>query len=396
MYIGRAMPIVPLVDSAAQRFSERFARPPRYAAAAPGRVNLIGEHTDYNDGFVLPMAIDRYTVVVANVRDDNIATIVSATTDDEATFTIDDTLAPGSPPWANYIKGVVAGCRAHDGVDIPGFDAVIVSTVPLGGGLSSSASLEVAVATLIESLTGHSLDPVDKALLCQRAEHDFASMPCGIMDQFISAMGQPDHAMLLDCRTRQVRHVALNDPQVSVLIINTNVKHELTGSEYPQRRAQCEAAAKALNVPSLRDVTMKQLVAAKPSLDPVVYARAYHVVGEIARTLQAADEIDAHSWFSAGRLMLKSHDALRDHFEVSCPELDLLVDLARERVTKSGGVYGSRMTGGGFGGCTVSLVRTAQLDEITAGLCARYEAETGIAPTAFATRPAAGARVLAC
>ncbi len=387
------MSIDPLMQSAAAQFAARFGRPPCYAAAAPGRVNLIGEHTDYNDGYVLPMAIDRHTVVVAAVRDDNRVTVVSDTAQGEATFAIDDALAPGEPRWANYIKGVVAGCRAAN-IDVPGFDAVITSDVPLGGGLSSSASLEVAVATLIEAMTDKPLDPVDKALLCQRAEHDFAGMPCGIMDQFISAMGRRDHAMLLDCRAHAVRHVALDDADVSVLIINTNVKHELTGSEYPQRRAQCEAAAKQLGAPSLRDVTMKQLVAARSSLDPVVYARAYHVVGEIARTLQAADEIDAGSWFSVGRLMLKSHDALRDHFEVSCPELDLLVDLAKQRVTKTGGVFGSRMTGGGFGGCTVSLVRTAQLDEITADLCQQYQSQTGIAPTAFATRPAAGAAIV--
>jgi galactokinase len=389
------MPIDPLIQSAAARFAARFGRPPRCAAAAPGRVNLIGEHTDYNDGFVLPMAIDRYTVAVATVRprSDNRVTIVSDVAQGEATFAIDAALAPGEPRWANYIKGVVAGCRAAD-INVPGFDAVITSDVPLGGGLSSSASLEVAVATLIEAMTGRSLDPVDKALLCQRAEHDFAGMPCGIMDQFISAMGRQDHAMLLDCRSHVTRHVPLDDPDVSVLIINTNVKHELTGSEYPQRRAQCEAAAKQLGAPSLREVSMKQLVAAKPSLDPAAYKRAYHVVGEIARTLQAAAEIEAGSWFSVGRLMLKSHDALRDHFEVSCRELDLLVDLARARVTKTGGVFGSRMTGGGFGGCAVTLVRTAQRDEIAADLCKQYEAETGIVPTAFTTRPAAGAAIV--
>jgi len=199
--------------------------------------------------------------------------------------------------------------------------------------------------------------------------------------------------MLLDCRSKQVRHVALSDESVAVLIVNSNVKHALTGSEYPQRRAQCESAAKALGAVSLRDVTMKQLVAAKGQLDPLVYRRAYHVVGEIARTTQAADEIDAGQWWSVGRLMHKSHVSLRDHFEVSCRELDVLVELAQELVSWDGGVYGSRMTGGGFGGCTVSLVMAEKLDAVMKHITEGYTARTGIEATAFATRPGNGAEI---
>ncbi len=363
-----------LVAGAVASFERRFGRPPRFAAAAPGRVNLIGEHTDYNDGFVLPMAIERWTVVVADRAERSI--VVSESVGESCTF---DSLEPGEPHWANYIKGVVAGFPG----DIGPFEAVIDSTVPLGGGLSSSAAVEVATATVLEQIVGSTLDPVDKALLCQRAEHEYAGMPCGIMDQFIVTMGRAGHAMLIDCRTREPRHVPMNDPDITVLVINSNVRHELSASEYPVRRAQCEQAAKALGARALRDVTMEQV-------DPVVYPRAVHVVGENARTLQAADEIAAGHWASVGRLMNESHASLRDQFEVSCEELDLLVDLAGARE----GVYGSRMTGGGFGGCTVSLVQSAMVDEIAQAVCAAYRQRTGIDAEAFSTRPADGARVL--
>jgi len=381
------------LQRAVDAFANRFGREPRFAATAPGRVNLIGEHTDYNDGLVLPMAIERRTIVVAGHADAQRITVATGLFDQALTFNLDEPIQPGEPKWGNYVKGVVAGCKSQELV-AGGFDAWIDSTVPLGGGLSSSASLEVAVATLIEQMAERSLDPIDKALLCQHAEHQFAGMPCGIMDQFIATMGLADHALLIDCRSHQVRQVAMSDPEIAVLIINSHVKHELAASAYPKRRAQCEQAAKSLGVKTLRDVTMKQLVAAKGQLDQVVYQRAYHVIGENARTLQAADEIEAGAWWSVGRLMLKSHVALRDHFQVSCAELDLLVELAQQRINEQGGVYGSRMTGGGFGGCTVSLVRANMVQEIAHDICTQYQQRTGITATAFASRAAGGACVL--
>lgn len=388
--MDQAMNVSDQLTAASARFYERFGRPPRYAAAAPGRVNLIGEHTDYNDGFVLPMALDRQTLIVADHATSDTSTLHSTGIATEATFTAPD---KADPPWANYVKGVIAGMHER-GLTRGPIDVVIDSTVPTGGGLSSSAALEVATATLIEAICGKTIDPVDKALLCQHAEHTYADMPCGIMDQFISTMAREGCAMLLDCRNHNVRHVTLNSRDVAILIINSNVKHELTGSEYPQRRQQCEQAARDLGVNSLRDVSMKALVAAKSHLDPLAYQRAYHVVGEIARTTQAADEIDAGIWASVGRLMYKSHVSLRDHFQVSCPELDLLVDFAQSHVTNAGGAFGSRMTGGGFGGCTVTLVRTDRVDAVAADVCERYKAKTGIDATAFASRPGCGARQL--
>lgn len=395
------------VRQAAMRFTERFGRPPRFAAAAPGRVNLIGEHTDYNDGFVLPMAIQRQTVIVADTAPKNSRAVRLLSTSSGGDKAVEFTSpVQGRVPraesqaelWSNYVRGVVAGC-AEAGLDPGGFDALIDSNVPLGGGLSSSASLEVATATLIESMTGRTLSPMDKARLCQKAEHEYAGVPCGIMDQAISTLAEADHAMLLDCRTFTPRMVPLADPSIVVLIANTNVKHELTGGEYAQRRTQCEAAARSLGVRSLRDVSMKSLVAAKAAMDPVQYRRAYHVVGEIARTQQAAECAAIADWPVFGRLMYKSHESLRGGYEVSCPELDLMVGLAREAGSTSapnGGtsVYGSRMTGGGFGGCTVTLARADDADRIARHMHDSYHNRTGIVPTLFATRPAAGAQAI--
>ena len=230
-----------------------------------------------------------------------------------------------------------------------------MSTVPLGGGLSSSAALEVCTATLIEAATGKTIDPVEKALLAQKAEHDFADVPCGIMDQFISALGREGNLLLLNCRTRQTELVPMSDPSVALLVINTNVKHELSGGEYAERRAQCEEAARNLGVKSLRDVTPDQLERGKGKLSAVVYRRARHVIGEIERTVHAAEGIRNSNWPAVGNLMYASHVSLRDDYEVSCAELDTVVEIA-EDIGYAGGVYGCRMTGGGFGGCCVALV----------------------------------------
>lgn len=380
------------LSGAMARFKERYGRQARFAAAAPGRVNLIGEHVDYNDGFVLPMAIQRQTLVLADRRSDLLIRVASAGEPEAAQFEAGPDLAPGEPAWSNYVRGVVA-IWARQGRPVEGFDALIDSTVPLGSGLSSSAALEVSTCTMLEAMTGLTLGLAPKALLCQQAEHEFPRVPCGIMDQFISAGGQEGQAMLLDCRTRQTRMVSLSDPEVSILIANTNVKHALTGGEYAQRRSQCEAAAKALGVASLRDVADRDLAARKGSLDPLIYRRARHVVTEIARTQQAADAMIGGRWEDVGSLMHQSHLSLRDDYEVSCSELNLMVELAMG-LGRAAGVYGSRMTGGGFGGCTVSLVRTDRAGSIAQLMHERYRERSGIEPTIFVTRPAAGARIV--
>ena len=389
------MTLQELTAHVSQQFTKAHGRPPRWIVAAPGRVNLIGEHTDYNDGFVLPMAIEFYTVMAADrpAGDTKQIRLYSTLADKPASIDLTRPVKPfPKGTWSNYPAGVIAGFLAR-GLKPGGFDATIHSTVPLGGGLSSSAALEVATATLLEVITGKKLDQVEKALLCQKAEHEFAGMPCGIMDQFVSVMGRENHLLLLDCRSRRTELVPLDDPSVAVLIVNTNVKHKLTGSEYPARRKQCELAAKILGVPSLRSANPKALEDAKDRMDEVVYRRARHVVGEIERTVYAAEGIRASNWPTVGQLMYASHYSLRDDYEVSCDELDIVVGVA-EGIGVKGGVYGCRMTGGGFGGCAVALVKADAVDAISKKIADDYKTKTGIEATIFVSRPAAGATVI--
>jgi galactokinase len=378
----------------ADQFSKAYGCPPRWIAAAPGRVNVIGEHTDYNDGFVLPMAIERYTVLAAapSEKKSQIQLRSAEKGDKPNIIDLSSPLKPVGGFWGNYPMGVIAGFLSRN-VNVPAMDIMIHSTVPMGGGLSSSAALEVATATLLEIATGHKLDPVEKALLCQKAEHEFAGVPCGIMDQFISVMGRKDHLLLLDCRSRQTELVPMNDASMALLVTNTNVKHELGSGEYAKRRAQCEAAAKAIGVPSLRDASSAALEKSRGAMDEVAFRRARHVIGEIDRTTKAARAIRESKWQETGQLMYASHDSLRDDYEVSCPELDAVVEIARG-IGEKGGVYGCRMTGGGFGGCTVALVKTNAVEAVTKQISEDYRRKTGIEATLFVSRPAAGATVI--
>jgi galactokinase len=401
--------------STAASFAARFGRPPLWLGAAPGRVNLIGEHTDYNNGFVLPMAIDRYAIVAAAPAGDEPPAAVAGrrprlrlhsvaldATTELALADSDGPLAPGEPAWANYVRGVVAGFQAR-GMTVPSLDVLISSDVPLGGGLSSSAALEVATATLLEAATNTTLDPRDKARLCRQAEHDFAGVPCGLMDQLASTLGDDAGALLIDCQFEVVRLVPFADPEVSVLICNTNIKHALADSAYSRRRAECAEAARQLGVPSLRDATPEMVEAARGIFDPVVRRRARHVVTENARTLEAAKHLEGRDLVKVGALMFESHRSLRDDFEVSCRELDTLVDAAAELTGPSTGqgtrgtgdersaVFGARMTGGGFGGCTVTLVRTRHVDAVAEILTREYKSRTGGTLTHFISHPARGA-----
>jgi len=385
-----------LSANVATEFQKHYGRAPRWIVAAPGRVNVIGEHTDYNDGFVLPMAIERYAIMAADAPLPGSVSAASQISiwdihfDESATIDISAPVTKGLPKWSNYIRGVLCGFQ-NRGVKIPALDIAFMSTVPLGGGLSSSAALEVCTATLMEAATGKAIDPIEKALLAQKAEHDFAGVPCGIMDQFISALGREGHLLLLDCRTRKTELVPMSDPSVALLVINTNVKHELSGGEYAERRAQCEEAAKNLGVKSLRDVTPEQLEKGKGKLSELVYRRARHVIGEINRTIEAAHRTRAGHWTRMGELMYASHASLRDDYEVSCMELDDVVEIA-EDIGLKGGVYGCRMTGGGFGGCCVALVKADCVDAIAKKIAADYK--TGVEATIFASRPAAGATII--
>lgn len=378
-----------LVEEVDSQFQAQFGTAPDVIVAAPGRVNLIGEHIDYCDGFVLPMAINRYTVVAAKKTEDDAprtAEFYSIDMDDTLCVPLDKIEKGDHAFWGNYVTGVLAG-MTDQGSEIPPLQAVTRSNVPIGGGLSSSASLEVAVSTMVEAITGSSIDPVAKGLVCQKAEHDFVGVPCGIMDQFASALCQKDHVLLLDCKDQSFQQIPFTNPDIAVLIINSEVKHELSGGEYAQRRSSCEKALRILELDSFRGVTMEQVNAKQDSMDPVVFKRAKHVVSEIARTTDAAEALKADDWDKMGELMYASHNSLRDDFEVSCKELDILVDLAGQ----TDGVIGSRMTGGGFGGCTVTLVAGDKADTATESICKLYEQATGVKPTAFVTRPSQGA-----
>jgi galactokinase len=391
--LSAGVPLDQLVQRLQQRFRDVYGRPPRWLAAAPGRVNLIGEHTDYNQGFVLPMAIERYVVVAADrAGADGVLRVQSDSVHESVQFSLADRERPQTPHWSNYVRGVVAGCVSR-GLDPGALDVLIDSNVPLGAGLSSSAAIEVATATLLEAVTAQTLEPVAKALVCQQAEHGYAGVPCGIMDQFTSVMGRPDHLLLIDCRSTEVEMVPLTDPDVTVLIANSNVKHELTGGEYAERRGQCARAADLMGMASLRDASRSHLEQWHPKLGPVLYRRARHVIGEIQRTTQAAAALTAGDWDQVGQLMYASHESLRRDYEVSCDELDALVDLARQ-LGETGGVIGARMTGGGFGGCTVSLVASDAVASVAAAIQQGYQQRTGIAPTIFTSRPARGAHVV--
>ncbi|EEC01106.1 galactokinase, putative [Ixodes scapularis] len=370
-----------LVSRASDIFRSIFRQEPTNYGAAPGRVNLIGEHVDYCDGLVLPMALPMGTVVVgAKAAPDACCQVVSSNVPGASSHhsacsfplpTAHQELLPGEPAWANYVKGVVA--------NFPG------SSVPIGAGLSSSAALETATFFFLESLLDKPLDISDteRALCCQRAEHQFPKVPCGIMDQFISCMARRDHALLLDCRSLEAKPMPLALGSALVLVTDTHVKHDLSSGEYSQRRASCHAASRILGV-SLRDASLEQLQAHREELTTTQYARARHVISEIGRTAAAASALLDGDLRRFGQLMNESHQSLRDDFEVSCPELDELVELT---LSYGNGVYGTRMTGGGFGGCTVTLVEGSALEGLLKHLKAHYKGQ----PTFYVCHPADGA-----
>ncbi|KAK9502483.1 hypothetical protein O3M35_011255 [Rhynocoris fuscipes] len=344
-----------LLDYALDTYRSHFQKLPDFAAFAPGRVNLIGEHTDYNNGFVLPIALPLGTIIAGAKNGSSQVHIVSTSSQiGEKNFVIFNLPERGKVEkepikWVNYVKGVIA---FFEGVVTEGFNAVVVSSVPVGGGLSSSAALEVSTYVFLEAIFQyHNSSLKEKALRCQKAEQLYADMPCGIMDQFISIMAEYGKALLLDCRSLKTTVVPFKTVEEVVVITNSNVQIELSSTEYSLRRKQCEEAAYLLGVESLRDVDLKTLEEYKTKLPIVIYKRARHVVTENARTVAAADALKNNDFITFGKLMIESHNSLRDDFEVSCRELNQLVDIA----ISVDGVYGSRMTGAGFGGCTVSL-----------------------------------------
>jgi galactokinase len=368
-----------------------LSRPATVIAAAPGRVNLIGEHIDYCDGFVMPFAIDRYIVIAAAKNDSTLARLSSAGLPD-AVIDLSVPQMIAEPHWSNYVRGVIDGFQKL-GHHIPGFDACFVSSVPGGAGLSSSAALECATATLLEGLLGISLTKKQKALLCQKAEHDFAKVPCGIMDQFASTFGEENRLVMIDCQSAEVTLVPFENPDLAVIIANTNVHHQLSDGGYAIRRRHTEEALAVIGHASWRTVTMADVESHWDALGDPVNRRARHVVTEIARTQAAATALAAGDFLELGRLMDASHVSLRDDFEVSCAELDLMVSLAQQ-IGRAGGVLGARMTGGGFGGSTVTLCESAQAEAIMATMRTAYREATQIEPEIFCSRPSRGAHLV--
>ena len=380
-----------LALKAKKELASNFGVESTLVALAPGRVNLIGEHIDYCDGFVLPLAIERYVGIAARPNDSQTARI---STTGEATIEIDLSKAQeiADPKWSNYLRGVMRGFQDLE-YKLPGFDASIISSVPLGAGLSSSAALECAFATLLEGLVDTVLPMADKALLAQKAEHDFAGVPCGIMDQFASAFGMKDQLILIDCRSSEPEMVPFSDPSLSIIVANTNVSHDLSDGGYRTRRKETEEGLALAGKESWRDVTMEDVYAAQEKMGDRIFRRSRHVVTEIARTAQVVEAFKSGDFSNIGSLMESSHRSLRDDFEVSCDELDLMVALATE-IGLEGGVLGARMTGGGFGGSTVTLCHSINAEAIARQMNDRYQAQTGIEPLLFVTRPAQGAHLV--
>ncbi|MBT8043456.1 MAG: galactokinase, partial [Verrucomicrobiae bacterium] len=316
-------------EAVLEKFEEHFGMIPFWLVATPSRVNLIGEHIDYCDGFVLPLAINRYVMIAVAPNGTSQASIISTMFPDEpAVIDLDEPPVAGKPGWANYFRGVLDGFRKKGFWPLPGFDALIHSTVPSGAGLSSSAALEVAAATVVEGLLGIEINPKSKALLCQIAEQKFAGVPCGIMDQFTSVFAEKDHLVLIDCRSEEAQSIPFADENVDIIIADTRVQHELSDGSYANRRKQTEIALSILGKSSWREVSIEDLEASQGQMSEVVYRRARHVVTEIARTQRAAMAIARGKTEEVGELMVASHQSLRDDFEVSCKELDIMVTAA--------------------------------------------------------------------
>jgi len=364
------------------------------AYAAPGRVNLIGEHTDYNDGFVMPMAIEKKITMLAQLRPDRKVKAYSLDYDQTVEFSLDNLVFDEENIWANYIKGVIDEIQKLDN-KLQGFNLMFTGDVPQGAGLSSSAALEVVTALAVTDLHKIDISGVEMALLAQRAENNFVGVQCGIMDQYISRLGKKDHALLIDCRTNDYELVPFENENYKIVICNSNVERGLVDSEYNQRREECNQAVEFLNskldkeIQALRDVNLEELEQFKGKLDENVYKRAHHVVSENKRVLESKKALERNDMQKFGELMYASHKSLSEDYEVSSKELDLLVKLAKKE-----GTEGARMTGAGFGGCTVNLVKTDKVEEFSKNIKKAYAEESGLEAEIYISNPGEGAQKL--
>jgi galactokinase len=371
-----------------REFKEHFGAAPTLVRA-PGRVNVIGEHTDYNDGFVLPAALELATYAAIAPRSDRVLRVRSLLKNETLEFDLDEKSPKPRKDWSDYVRGV-AIMLERAGHRLKGADLMLWSDVPIGGGLSSSAALEVSVGYALLSTAGIAVDLTALALIGQKAENEYVGMRCGIMDQFIACHGAASRALLLDCRSLEWRLVPI-DPKARLVIANSMVHHSHAASGYNDRRRDCEEGVRLLSkampgIKALRDVTIGQLETHKALLPEVVYRRCRHIVTENDRTVRAADALEAGDLALTGKLMAESHVSMRDDFEISCPEVDIMVEIA----AKIPGVFGARMTGGGFGGCTISLVEAGAVDGFMTRMAKTYRDATKLDPTIFTCSPGAG------
>jgi galactokinase len=357
-----------------------------FTVRAPGRVNLIGEHTDYNDGFVLPMAINRSTNIAVTPHESRTVTLRSLHHGETAEFSLENLAPDASAGWVKYAHAV-AGALSERSFGLRGFTGTVGGDIPLGAGLSSSASFAMAVAMAFAECSGFSLAPLEMARICLRAEQHWVGLNCGIMDQLVCACAIEHHALLIDCRSIAIRAVPLPE-RTDIIILDTGRRRSLTESAYNDREAECTAAARACGVASVRDLSLETLDVTP--VPPVLKRRALHVLTENTRTLAAAEAMQRGDARTLGNLMTASHASLRDDYEVSCPELDTIVSLARAQP----GCLGARMTGAGFGGCAIALVETAHTPRFIPAIAAAYQAQTGIEPAIFRALPAGAAEVI--
>jgi galactokinase len=377
-------------ESLRTEFQTIYGREPRLFRA-PGRVNLIGEHTDYNGGFVLPMAIEHDTIAAAAARDDRKIRVRSVNLDEASEIDLNEPEKKMRGSWLDFVEGV-ARVLEREGGKLRGADLLVASNVPTGAGLSSSAALEISVGLALTEISRLPVDKVRLALAGQTAEHEYVGARVGIMDQFISALGRKGYALLIDCRSLQAEQVPFAPKDAAIVICDSKVKHKLAASEYNTRRAECETAVEILreylpDIEQLRDVSVADFERYAEHLPETIRKRCRHVVTENDRTLNAAEALRENDYAEFGRLMFLSHASLRDDYEVSCGELDLLVKIAES----CAGVLGARMTGGGFGGSTVNLVRRENLDEAIEKISSEYERQTRIEPSIYTSGAADGA-----
>ena len=374
-----------------QAYEREFGQTMQALVSAPGRVNLIGEHTDYNDGFVLPMAIDKKITIGGALRDDDTVQVYSLNFESKEEFSL--TPLQKEDRWTDYIKGVIDELQKA-GHAIKGFNAILHGDIPQGAGLSSSAALEVATAFFLAHLHHIEMPPEEMATLCQRAENNFVGMNCGIMDQFISRLGQKEHALHVDCRDLSYQQVSCELGEYVVVMCNSNVEHKLVDSAYNERRSQCEEGVRLLqsalpDIRALRDVSVAQLEEHASLLSPIVYQRCKHVVSEDERVSNAIAALNKNDIEAFGLLLNQSHASLRDDYEVSCKEVDLLVEIAQNFE----GVAGARITGGGFGGCSVNIVKESVLDQFQEKILREYAEKTGITAEIYTSKAEDGARL---